>query len=90
MDFCKDFSNRRLITRCSTKRNAHCSFRRVLSNRYFRKVLLVHVASTWNNLLNHSNSDEFLLVEGYVQALYEGVIAPFVEDFKTTTLGKFP
>ena len=46
--------------------------------------------STWNNLLKHWISAEFLLVKGYVQGALrkEMRIAPFVERFKTATLGK--
>ena len=42
----------------------------------------MNFASTWNNLLKHWISAEFFLMEGY---LY---IAPFVERFKTLTLGR--
>ena len=47
-------------------------------------------ASTWNNLLKHCISVDFLLVEGYVQgALRKNLcIAPFVERFKAVTLGR--
>ena len=77
-------------TRCSTKRAAHCSFRRALSNKYFEKVLLIHFASTWINLLDHCISAEFLLMEGYVQGALrrELLITSFVECSKATTLGR--
>ena len=47
-------------------------------------------ASTWNNLLKHCISADFLLMESYVQCALrkELRIAPFVECFKTATLGK--
>ena len=47
-------------------------------------------ARAWNNLLKLCISAEFLLLEGYVQgALQKELhIAPFVERFKTATLGK--
>ena len=69
---------------------AQCSFHRALKSNYFGNVLLKNFASTWNNLLKHCISNEFLLMEGYVQAALrkELRIAPFVERFKTTTLGK--
>ena len=50
----------------------------------------MHFASVWNNLLKHCISVDFLLLEGYVQGALrnELCIAPFVERFKTATLGK--
>ena len=79
-----------LIERCSTKGVARCSFPRALSNRFFGKVLLIHFASAWNNLLKCCISDEILLMECYVQGArrIELLIAPFVEHFKPTTLGE--
>ena len=56
-----------LGTRCSMKGAGHCSFGTVLSNNYFRKVLLIDFAITWNNLLEHCISDEYLLMKDYVQ-----------------------
>ena len=46
-------------------------------------------ASTWNKLFKHCISVEFLLVEGYLKGALrkELRIAPFVERFKTATLG---
>ena len=58
------FTGRRLCAGCSTKGAAHCSFRRVLLNRYFEKVLPTHFAITWKNLLEHIISVKFLLVKG--------------------------
>ena len=51
----------------------------------------MNFVSTSNNLLKHCISNEFLLMEGYVQGALrkELHIAPFVERFKTTTLGKY-
>ena len=50
----------------------------------------MNFASTCNNLLKHWISSKFLLTEGYVQGALrkELYIAPFLERFKTTTLGK--
>ena len=79
-----------LGTRCSMKGAGHCSFGTVLSNNYFRKVLLIDFAITWNNLLEHCISAYFVLMEGYKQgAPRKGLlIDPFVERFKTANLGK--
>ena len=51
---------------------------------------MILFASTSNNLLKHCISAEFLLMEGYVQGALrkEPRIAPFVERFKTATLGR--
>ena len=50
----------------------------------------MNFASTWNNLLKHCISAEFRLMESYVQGALrkELHIAPFVEGFKTATLGR--
>ena len=50
----------------------------------------MHFASTWNHLQKHCISAEFLLVEGYLQGALrkELRIAPFVERFQITTLGR--
>ena len=50
----------------------------------------MHFASTWNHLQKHYISAEFLLVEGYLQGALrkELCIAPFIEHFKTASLGK--
>ena len=50
----------------------------------------MNFASTWNNLLKHWISAEFLLMEGYVQGALRKKprIAPFVERFKTASLGR--
>ena len=47
-------------------------------------------ASTWSNLPKHLITAEFLLIESVVQSALrkELFIAPFVERFKTATLGK--
>ena len=47
-------------------------------------------ASTWHKLLKHCISVEFLLLENFVQGALrkELHIAPFVERFKTATLGR--
>ena len=69
-----------------------CSFRRALQNNYFGKVLLINfVSTTSNNLLKHCISNEFLLMEDFVQGPLrkELHIASLVERFKTTTLGMF-
>ena len=49
----------------------------------------MNFVSTWNNLLKHCISAEFFPDEGYVQgALQKELhIDPFVECFKTATLG---
>ena len=54
------------------------------------KTVLMNFASTWNNLFKDWISSEFLLMECYVQGALrkELHIVPFVEHFKTTTLGK--
>ena len=51
----------------------------------------MHFASPWNHLLKHCISAEFLLVGGYLQgALRKKLrIAPFVECFKTASLGRW-
>ena len=50
----------------------------------------MHFASNWNHLLKHFISVKFLLVEGYLQGALrkEPRIAPFVERFKTASLGR--
>ena len=50
----------------------------------------MHFVSNWNNLLKCCLSADFLLMECYAQgALRKQLhIAPFVECFKTATLGK--
>ena len=55
-----------------------------------KKKKKIFFVSTWDNLRKHCISARFLLLEGYVQgALQKELhIAPFVERFKTTTLGK--
>ena len=58
---------RRLSARRFTKGAVHCSFRKALLNRYFGKVLLIHFAITWNNLLEHIISVECLLMKDDVQ-----------------------
>ena len=47
-------------------------------------------ASTWNNLLKHYISAEFLLMEGYVHGALrkELLTGGFVDRFKRATLGK--
>ena len=61
-------------------------FVELFKNNYFWKNFLINFASTWNNLHKHCISNEFLLVEGYVQGAIrtELHIAPFVERFKTS------
>ena len=50
----------------------------------------MHFCSTWNNLLKHCISVDFLLVEGYLKGAprKELRIAPFVQRFKTASLGR--
>ena len=50
----------------------------------------MNFASTWNNLLKHWISAKFFLMEGYPQGALrkELHVAPFVERFKTFTLGR--
>ena len=50
----------------------------------------MNFANTWNKLLKHWISVDFFLVEGYgLGALRKELhIAPFVEQFKTSTLGR--
>ena len=50
---------------------------------------MINFASTWNNLPKHCISAEFLLMESYDQsALRKKLrIAPFVQRYKTATLG---
>ena len=52
--------------------------------------MLMNFASTCNNFLKHWISSKFLLTEGHVQGTLrkELYIVPFLERFKTTTLGK--
>ena len=51
---------------------------------------LMNFASTWNNLLKHCISVDFLMMEGYVQGALrkELHVNPFEERFKTVSLGK--
>ena len=90
MYFCQIFANRRLRRRGSKKGAVYCSFRRALSDSYVEKVLLINFAITRNSLLEHCSSAEYLLITGYVEGALrmELLITPFVEHFKTTTLGK--
>ena len=50
----------------------------------------MNFASTWNKLIRHDISVDFLLMEVYAQgALREELrIAPFMEHFKVATLGR--
>ena len=50
----------------------------------------MNFGSTWNNLLKHWISSEFLLMEGYVQGALRNElhIAPPLECFKAATLGR--
>ena len=50
----------------------------------------MNFVSTWNNLLKHCISAEFLLMEGYVQgALQKKLrIASFIEHFKRATFAR--
>ena len=50
----------------------------------------MNFASSWNNLLKHCISADFLLMESYLQGALrkELRIAPFVDRFKTVTLGR--
>ena len=50
----------------------------------------MNFASSWNKLLKHCISANFLLMEGYVQAALRKDlrIAPFVKRFKRATLGR--
>ena len=50
----------------------------------------MYFARTCNNLLKHCISAEFRLMEGFIQGTprQELHIAPFVERFKTATLGR--
>ena len=50
----------------------------------------MNFGSSWNDLHERCISADFLLMEGYAQgALRKDLhIAPFVECFKTVTLGK--
>ena len=90
MYFCQIFANRRLRRRGSKKGAVYCSFRRALSDSYVEKVLLINFAITRNSLLEHCSSAEYFLITGYVEGAIrmELLITPFVEHFKTTTLGK--
>ena len=47
-------------------------------------------ASTWIKILNHCTSVKFSLLEGYVEGALqkEMYVAPFVERFRTATLGR--
>ena len=51
----------------------------------------MNFANTWNTLLKHCISAKFLQMEGYVHGalLKKMHIAPLVERFKATTLGRF-
>ena len=88
--FCYIFADRKLSRRCCTKGAAHYSFCRVLYYSYFGKILLRGFANSWNNSFKHCTSAEHLLKQGYVQGALrkELFIAPFIEHFIITTLGK--
>ena len=65
-------------------------FRRALLYSYFEKDLLIYFLSTSNNLLKHYISVEVLLMKAYAQGTVwkELLIAPFLDHFWATTLGK--
>ena len=48
----------------------------------------MNFASNWNKLLKHCISAEFCLVEGTGCSTKEATIAPYVERFKTASLGR--
>ena len=50
----------------------------------------MNFASTWNNLLKHCISAEFLFMAGYILGALRKELRtdPFVEHFKTATLGR--
>ena len=88
--FCQIFADKRLSRRRSKKGAVYCSSRRALSDSYFGKALLINFAITWNSLLEHCSSAEYLLMKDYVQGalLMELPIATFAEHFKITYSGK--
>ena len=63
---------------------------RAVSSSYFEKVFLVNFISTYSKLLKHFIFARFLLIEGCEQGALrkELIVAPFVDRFKTVTLGK--
>ena len=91
LHFSQFLVDRKLSTRRSTKGTARCHIYRALWNNYFGKALLIHFISTWINSLKHCIFADFLLIVSYVQGFLrkKPFITPFVEDFRTTTLGKF-
>ena len=88
MHFCRFFADRRLSTRRSMKGAVHCPFRGALWNNYFEKVLMIKFISNWNDLLKHYIFVDSLLMLNYVQGALRNKlrIAPFIKQFKTTTL----
>ena len=68
----------------------YCSFGRVFQNSYLEKVLLINFIIDWDNLLKHSIFADSLMIVNYVQgALRKKLhIAPFLEPFQRTNLGK--
>ena len=57
---------------------------------FFGKVLMMAFTRTCNNLLKHCFSLEIFLMEGYLEGALRKELRndPFVEHFKTATLGK--
>ena len=51
---------------------------------------MINLISTYSKLLNHFIFARFLLIEGSEQGALrkDRILAPFVERFKTVTLGK--
>ena len=90
MHFSRIFADPRLNTRPSTKGAVHSYFRKVLWKNYFEKVLLTNFISIWKNSRKYCIFADFLLIVSYVQIVLpkELLIAPFVEHFSITTLGK--
>ena len=84
------WAERRLWKLYSKKRPDHCRFRWVVYNSYFEKGFLINFISTYSKLLKHFIFARFLLIEDYEQSALqkELIFAPFVEGFKTATLGK--
>ena len=85
-----NFSDRKLSTRCFREGASHCSFHRALQNSYIGRVSLINFVTTWNSLLTHCISPEFLLIKGDLQGAVrkELNIASYIDLFKTATLGK--
>ena len=87
LHFCLIRSDRNVSTRCFRKGTSHCSFHRALQNSHIGRVSLINFVTTWNNLLRHCISPEFLLIKGDLQGAVRKELnnASYIDLFKTAT-----